>query len=1073
MVKKEKFEPSRFENREIRLAALLASIDDLIFLLDNDLVFKECFQPRKEKLLKDPEYFIGKHIDDIGFPAPALELIKKSISKTLNTGKAGRAEYYLDLPQGRRWFDLRTSELKNSCGEREGITCVARDITGIKNLNYNLEKSKKQLSATLLSIGDGVITTDKKGNISRLNSVAQKLTGWKNSEAKGKPASEIFNIIDSKTRRRTENPIEMAFKQKKPVELKSNTILISREGAEYHIADSCAPIFSEKGQIVGSVMVFRDVSKEHKRREKEHFELLFQKTLADISEKFLTVKEKDFDRAVEDALFKIGSLFGVDRSYIFIFSKDMAVMHNTHEWCARGIESQKERVQDFPLSNMPWWKSRIMKLKPVHIPEVRSLPPEAEKEKKEFLSQKIKSLICLPIFSHDKTLRGFMGFDAVRTHFNWPENHIRMLMVIAEIIAGAFNRREAERGLKESRSRYKSLIKNIPGAPYRSLFDKEWSMLYIGDEIKNLTGYEPDDFIDNKIRSYESIIHPRDREMVSNAIGEAINNNRHWEIEYRLTGNDKSLKWVYEKGRAVPGPEKKLILEGFIHDITDRKNFETALKASEKKYRRLADNISDVVWTSDLNLNLKYVSPSVKKITGDTIDEYLEKSIEKKFPPAHLKKIHRAVRRELQKEKEKDVDKKRHITLEVQHYKSDGSLFWAEMKINLIRDNRGRPFGLQGVTRDISERKCWEEKIKRLAGEQELLLANIDIMVWYLVDPETYGAVNKAYADFLGMDKSLIQHKKIKEVLSAEKAKMCLEGNDRVFNSREKETTDFKVENERGETRIISVTKTPKLNSEGKVDYVVCSGIDITQQQKAQDEIEKSVKARENFISMVSHELRTPLSVIMEGIKIVEDGSCGDVNPEQKKYLGLATKNVDRLGRLINDILDIQKIEEGMMKFKMQLNNIGTAISTILETSRPAAQKKNLKINANIQDDIPDTLFDSDRIMQVLANIVNNALKFTETGEINISARREDNLIKVSVADTGPGIKENDMPRLFQKFEQFEINSQRKTGGTGLGLAICKKIISMHNGSIWAESELGKGTVFYFTLPLLKEKRDK
>ncbi|MCX5777483.1 MAG: ATP-binding protein [Candidatus Firestonebacteria bacterium] len=220
-----------------------------------------------------------------------------------------------------------------------------------------------------------------------------------------------------------------------------------------------------------------------------------------------------------------------------------------------------------------------------------------------------------------------------------------------------------------------------------------------------------------------------------------------------------------------------------------------------------------------------------------------------------------------------------------------------------------------------------------------------------------------------------------------------------------------------------------------------------------------------DLVSKVSHELRTPLTVIMEAVKIVSDGSCGELNEEQKDYLGVAVNNVERLGRLINDVLFIQKLEAGMLKFNLQENNINELVVKILEPMRPIAGKKGLALELIIGEDIPKIKYDSDKITQVIINLVDNALKFTETGKITVKTVKEGDIVKVSVADTGIGIKQGDTPKLFGKFEQILTGNERRTGGTGLGLSICREIITGHNGKIWAESEWGKGTKFYFTLP--------
>jgi len=230
-------------------------------------------------------------------------------------------------------------------------------------------------------------------------------------------------------------------------------------------------------------------------------------------------------------------------------------------------------------------------------------------------------------------------------------------------------------------------------------------------------------------------------------------------------------------------------------------------------------------------------------------------------------------------------------------------------------------------------------------------------------------------------------------------------------------------------------------------------------------QLEQALKVKSDFVSMVSHELRTPLTAIKEGIALVLDETAGAVNKDQKEFLDIAKRNVDRLARLINAVLDMQKIESGKMSFDMRENDINEVIREAGKTMSSMAKEKRLDLTVNLAEGLPKVRLDKDRIIQVLTNLVSNAIKFTEKGGITIFSEKGYNCIQVSVRDTGPGIEQENLPRLFQRFEQLERGIGRKTGGTGLGLAISKEIIEAHGGKIWAESKAGAGAVFSFTLP--------
>jgi PAS domain S-box-containing protein len=240
----------------------------------------------------------------------------------------------------------------------------------------------------------------------------------------------------------------------------------------------------------------------------------------------------------------------------------------------------------------------------------------------------------------------------------------------------------------------------------------------------------------------------------------------------------------------------------------------------------------------------------------------------------------------------------------------------------------------------------------------------------------------------------------------------------------------------------------------------------------AMEQLKEAMEAKSQFVSMASHELRTPLTSIKEGIRLVLQGKSSQLDDKQKKFLGLAQRNVDRLARLINNILNFQKLDSGRIDFNMQENDANEVVRDIKETMATLANDKKLSLITELDESLPIVKFDRDEIMQVLINLVSNAIKFTDQGGVTITSAREGNTIRISVQDTGPGIRKEDVPRLFHEFEQLTDVGNRNPGGSGLGLVISKKIIERHNGNIWAESEYGKGTTFHFVLPV-EECREK
>ncbi|MBU1854024.1 MAG: sensor histidine kinase [Candidatus Omnitrophica bacterium] len=258
------------------------------------------------------------------------------------------------------------------------------------------------------------------------------------------------------------------------------------------------------------------------------------------------------------------------------------------------------------------------------------------------------------------------------------------------------------------------------------------------------------------------------------------------------------------------------------------------------------------------------------------------------------------------------------------------------------------------------------------------------------------------------------------------------------------------------------------------LNKITASRDDLNREIERRVEIEQkltaSLRVKADFTSKVSHELRTPLTAIREGIAIVIDGATGDINAEQKSFLELSKRNVDRLSRLIDNVLDFQKLEAGVVTLNMQQHNINGLIKEVSDAMVSVAKKKDLNLTVTLEENLPEVSYDRDKIIQVVMNLINNAIKFTDKGTITISTESGENFVQVTVKDTGPGIKKENLSKLFQPFMQLHSDLKKTLGGSGLGLVICKEIIEAHRGKIWVESELNQGAMISFILPI-KERR--
>jgi signal transduction histidine kinase len=228
---------------------------------------------------------------------------------------------------------------------------------------------------------------------------------------------------------------------------------------------------------------------------------------------------------------------------------------------------------------------------------------------------------------------------------------------------------------------------------------------------------------------------------------------------------------------------------------------------------------------------------------------------------------------------------------------------------------------------------------------------------------------------------------------------------------------------------------------------------------------------KSQFLANMSHELRTPLNAILGYTELIIDDIYGEVPAKMRGVLERVQSNGRHLLGLINDVLDLSKIEAGQLSLTLTDYSIADVVQTVLTAVEPLASAKHIALKSELPPDLPRAHGDERRVAQVLLNLVGNAIKFTDIGEVAVRASAANGSFTIAVRDTGPGIPESDHGRIFEEFQQADTSSTRKKGGTGLGLAIVKRIVEMHGGKIGVESTLGQGSTFAFTLPVNVDKQ--
>ncbi len=411
---------------------------------------------------------------------------------------------------------------------------------------------------------------------------------------------------------------------------------------------------------------------------------------------------------------------------------------------------------------------------------------------------------------------------------------------------------------------------------------------------------------------------------------------------------------------------------------------------------------------------------------------------------------------------------------------------------------------LQATVRDISSQKIAEERIERANQEWDDTFNSISDMVFILDNEHTITKANKAFLDTMKKKREDVENKKCFSLVHGKNVPWPNCPHQKTIGDNKAHTEKI-TDPSLGASLLVSTS--PIFAEDGKVMGSVHIAKDISEIVRSENELKKvkeklEVEARglkeanegililnkqleeknkelgkldqlkSDFVSVVSHELRTPLSITKEGVSLVLDEIPGKVNDKQKNILNTSRDNIDRLAAIINDLLDISKIESGKVELKKSLVDISGLVREVCKEWASQAGKKEQELFFSLPKGTVNIYIDRNKIIQVMNNLVSNAIKYTpERGRIKIELKDEKKEIKLSVSDSGIGIAKEDLPKAFGKFQQFGRTAGAGPKGTGLGLAICKQIVEMHQGKIEIESQIDKGTKLIFCLPKMESEK--
>ena len=979
--------------------------NDIILLDDNDLNIFEA----NEKALQVYQYSLEelRRMKITDLISPAFRPFFDDLLKTAVENDGIFIESIHQRKDG-SLFDVEISARVITVEGKKYLHQIIRDITERKQAEVALRESEERFRTTLYSTGDAIITTDPDGQIRYMNPTAEALTGWTEAEASGKPIREVFCVFNEDTREEIESPVEKVLAKDMVVMLSNHTFLKSRNGMEIPIGDSGAPIRDSKGKITGVVMVFRDQTRERET----------QRIIRESEEKYRKAFQTSPDAVNINRL--DGLYVEINEGFTDLtgFTRDEAI----------GKLSSEINI----------WA----------IPEDREMLVAGLKEN-GLVHNLESSFRC-----KDGSLKTALMSANLITLNNEPH--------ILSIIRDITERVENYRILHESDERWSNLFNNSPDAIaiYQAVDD---SNDFVFTDF-NLQAQKTDNL------THDEVVGKRITELFPSAeeLGLLDVFRKVWR-----TGETEYLNLSFYKDNRIEGWRENIIYKlntgeivAIYNDVSERENTRITLSKSEKKFRKLFDEHAATKLIIDpVSGNIIEANTAASEFYGYTKEE---------FKSMNISQINilspEAIEREMKKAQTLSLN-----FFEFSHRLKDGSIKDVAVFTSPV-EIEGKVY-LHSIIQNITQSKLAEKQVKLLgrAIDQNpvtIIITNTNGDIEY-VNPKFTEVTGYVADEVIGKNPRMLQSGEHDQKFYKDLWDTILSGNDwhGEFHNKKKNGEDY------WESAIIS----PVFDDSGKISSFVAVKEDITEKKKmiqdliiAKEQAQESDRLKSAFLATISHELRTPLNAVIGFSSLIEK----EMPMEQVlSFAQMINNSGNNLLEIVEGIFDLTLLESGDAKPMPEIFELGNFMSHILELFKEEKRKTgNWQVEIeqvkHIDDEALSIHADKQKITKVFVNLFRNALKFTRSGKIEFGyefdQERKTNRITFFVKDTGIGIPENQKVLIFEKFRQADDSYTRKYDGIGIGLAICGKTVELLGGHIGVDSELGRGSTFYFTIPFVE-----
>ncbi|WP_151704053.1 response regulator [Nitrincola alkalilacustris] len=842
-------------------------------------------------------------------------------------------------------------------------------------------------------------------------------------------------------------------------------------GGLYWVVSTITPLVDDRGKPYQYISVRTDITRQKLAEQAERKQNAISAVLAEAANLLLSSDYQQLDVTITQVLGLAGVCLAVERAYLFELSHDGWSMCNSHEWCAPGIASQQQELQNLPITMAPWWWQQILQGKPVLVPDIKELPVDAAADRKLFESLDIRALCGFPLQRHGQSV-GFIGFDQLDKARDWEHEYLDSLLMLANLINSALARGRSEQIIQEQQRFSRAILDSV--SAHIAVLDKNGLILAVNESWKSYgasNAVQPGEPVANSgigtnylqvcCQAREAGYPGVDR--VVDGIKEVLSGNSGcFRSEYPCHSEDEQ-RWFEMIVMPLLGSDGGVVVSH--NNISERKLAEESKERSVIRLNATLESTKDGILAVDNKGEILFMNQQFREmwnLPGHLADSASDEQLlshalsQLAEPEAFLSKVKALY---MSDDESEDL-----IEL------ADGRVFERHSKpLKDINNIHGRVWSFHDITERLRAEQGADAAKERLRRGQ--LFANIGTWEWDIVTGDLFwteriaplfgypdGDLETSYENFLAA-----VHPDDRQAVN-DAVTACID-RDVPYDIEHRvvwpdgsvhwllERGDVQRDSEGNPMRMIGVVQ--DINDRKLSEFAL---------EDARDAADLANRAKSEFLSSMSHELRTPMNAILGFGQLME---YDDTLPEEHRdNVYEILKAGGHLLELINEVLDLAKVESGTINLSLEPVAVCPVIQECHALVAALAEKRHIHCSLECAD---DTMVRADRIRlkQVLLNLLSNAIKYNrEAGSVKLEVQYPGiNRLRILVRDTGPGIAADQLDGLFQPFNRLGAEGSN-IEGTGIGLTITQRIVEMMGGTIGVESELGVGSCFWIELPM-------